>query len=273
VLGNGSGNARLAVLPIAFLAPTVLARVWRARAAVGLLLASVTVSAASAQAHGRIGLAGAALQRRAGMLASRPTPASCPTGVPVQTITVINQARVRPFALAKVENAVVAQSLQLRAAWGTPCVQFGPGGWMLDLLIGGEAHGVHWGVPSPHAQVWTGGATCIGWSQSFSHEILEMLVDPSTAHYYTHDDIGAQLEVADPVEDHAYMLDGTWVSDFTLPAYFAGATLGVCEAILVAGVQQQQCDGPLIAPPDAPGPYDHMGVLSEAWSGGPSDET
>ncbi len=278
-LGNGLGNASLAVLPIAFLAPIVPTRVWGARAAVGLLLASVTVSAASAQAHGRIGLAGAALERQARILASRPTPASCPAAVPVQTVTVINQANVRPWALAKVENAVVVQSLQLRAAWGTPCVQFGAGGWPI-YLKGGSTYpwGEHfYNLPDgpPYAYVYTGATTYVGWSQSFSHEALEMLVDPTTAVVYSYQGETAPLEVSDPVEAHAYRLDGVWVSDFVLPAYFAGAALGECgeTACWPSSVGQTTPPSPTAPfplPPVAPAatatPYDHMGVLSAAWS-------
>ena len=140
----------------------------------------------------------------------------------------MNQANVRPWALAKVENAIVAQSLQLRAAWGTPCVQFGPGGWPV-YLEGGSTYpgGVHSNDPV-RAYVYTAGATYVGWSQAFSHEVLEMLVDPSTGVYYSYAGESAALEIADPVEEHDYRLDGVWVSDFVLPAYFAGATLGLC---------------------------------------------
>ena len=55
--------------------------------------------------------------------------AACPAGGPTQAITVVNQAKIRTRVLARVERAVAAQSLQVRAAWGTPCVQFAPGGW------------------------------------------------------------------------------------------------------------------------------------------------
>jgi hypothetical protein len=85
--------------------------------------------------------------------------AACPAGTPVQTITVVNQANVRPAALALVENAVVAQSLQVRAAWGTPCVVFGPGGWKLYLKTGatGEPWGEHFSNRGlPYLLVWTG---------------------------------------------------------------------------------------------------------------------
>lgn len=112
-----------------------------------------------------------------------------------------------------------------------------------------------------------------------------MLVDPTTSVCYEYEEEAAALEVADPVEQNAYRLDGVWVSDFTLPSYFAGATLGVCTVEAAGG---QECtinpvgdpNPPalaftptplLIAPAAAPGPYDHMGMLSAPWSGQTDD--
>jgi hypothetical protein len=46
--------------------------------------------------------------------------------------------------LATLERAVAAHSCQVRADWGTPCVQLAPGGWQVYMKIGGaEAHGEH----------------------------------------------------------------------------------------------------------------------------------
>jgi hypothetical protein len=190
--------------------------------------------------------------------------AACPAGAPVQTITVINQANVRPSALALVENAVVAQSLQVRAAWGTPCVVFGPGGWKLYLKTGaaGEPWGEHFSNRRlPYLLVWTGALTFQGWSTDFSHEIVETLVDPVNAHYIR-DLVSNQLEVADPVEHHAYQLDRVYVSDFVLPAWYAGAQTGDCYA--AAGAIT--CPGPLLSAPDKPGPYDQALVLDRPWA-------
>ncbi len=215
--------------------------------------------AAPAQARGftRAGLAAELHARHALSLPAAP----CPPGVPVQTITVVNQANVRPWALAKVENAIVAQSLQLRAAWGTPCVQFGPGGWPLYLKIGAQPHGVHLWYGAPYALVWTGGGTVESWSRDFSHEILEMLVDPETNRAVYHGGVGQMVEVADPVEWNGYRLNGVFVSDFVLPSWFAGGTTGAptCQGAVCT------FPGPLIAPADAPGPYDEMGILTDSW--------
>ena len=77
-------------------------------------------------------------------------------------------------------RASTTQSLQLRAAWGTPCASFRPGGWCVYLMLGGQPHGVHLWYGQPYALVWTGGGTVELWPRDFSHEILEMLVDPDT---------------------------------------------------------------------------------------------
>ena len=199
--------------------------------------------AAPAQARGltRAGLAAELHARRA----LRPPAASCPPGAPVQILTVVNQANASPWALAKVENAIVAQSLQLRAAWGTPCVQFGPGGWNVYLRtgyrpepdggytmqVGGEHYGVGYRGPDwqgqPYAIVDTGAATHAAWSYAFSHEIVEMLVDPTDADYHTWPDGSRQLlEVCDPVEQYTYTIDGVSVDDFTLSAAWSAAPSG-----------------------------------------------
>lgn len=225
----------------------------------------VLCGTAHAQARGFS--AGGALLRAGALTqveAQAATEPSCPAGVPVQTITVVNQANVRPSALAKVENAIVAQSLQLRTAWGTPCVQFERGGWPLYLSTDGASD--H--VTGPVIDVPTGGLSYLAWSSTFSHEVVEALVDPATTLGYMRETdgvwSGSNLEVADPVQERAYRLDGVYVSDFVLPAYFAGAlymAAGGCDP------SQGVACGAFVAPADAPGPYDEMGVLTAPWQG------
>jgi hypothetical protein len=189
--------------------------------------------------------------------------ASCPAGVPVQKITIVNNSKVRPAVLSLVENAVVAQSLQVRAAWATPCVVFGPGGWKLYLKPGasGEPWGEHFSSRGvPYVLVWTGALAWRGWSTVFSHEVVETLVDPVNAHYIR-DLVSNQLEVADPVEHQAYLLRGVYVSDFVLPAWYAGAQTGDCYASGSAIT----CPGSVISALDNPGPYDQARVLDRPW--------
>lgn len=108
--------------------------------------------------------------------------------------------------------------------------------------------------------VWTGGLTWQGWSTVFSHEIVETVVDPVNAHYIR-DLVSNQLEIADPVEDHAYQLRDVYVSDFVLPAWYPGAQTGDCYA----SASSITCPGPMISAPHNPGPYDHAGVLDRRW--------
>jgi hypothetical protein len=184
--------------------------------------------------------------------------------VPAQTITVINQAHVRPRALARVERAVSAQSMQLRAAWGTPCTRFAAGGWKLYLKGGGgEPHGEHDFFGQPYALVWTSGATAEGWSRDFSHEVIEMVEDPTLDVRYMRYGSTWQREIADPVEGLGYRLDGVYVSDFVTPLWYAGASTGgnvSCQGVSCAD------DSPLIAPAANAGPWDQMRALTAPWA-------
>ncbi|MBV9804562.1 MAG: hypothetical protein JO130_15280 [Solirubrobacterales bacterium] len=189
---------------------------------------------------------------------------SCPAGLASQTLTVVNQAKVKPRALAAVERAVSAQTLQLSAAWGTPCARFGAGGWKVYLKIGGaEPHGEHDFYGQPYALVWTSGASVEGWSRDFSHEVIEMLEDPTLEVRYEHAGSTWQREIADPVEGLGYRLDGVYVSDFVTPLWYAGASTGadvVCQGVACAD------DSPLIAPAVNVGPWDQMHALTAAWA-------
>jgi hypothetical protein len=193
-----------------------------------------------------------------------PARSACPAGVPTQTISVVNQARVRPKALARVERAVSAQSMQLRAAWDTPCARFEAGGWKLYLKgSGGEPRGEHDFYGQPYALVWTSGATAEGWSRDLSHEVIEMLEDPGLDVRYMRDGSTWQREIADPVDGLGYRLDGVYVSDFVMPARYAGASTGADVAC-----QGTSCadDSPLIAPAANAGPWDQMRALSAPWA-------
>jgi hypothetical protein len=198
-----------------------------------------------------------------GAAPARAAAAPCAAGSPVQDITVVNQAGVRAPVLARVERAVSAQSLQVRAAWGTPCAHFTAGGWKLYLKGGGpEPHGEHDFYGQPYALVWTSGATVEGWSRDFSHEVIEMLEDPTLDVRYTHDGSTWQREIADPVEGLGYRLDGIYVSDFVTPLWFAGASTGA--EVLCQGASCAD-DSPLIAPAANAGPWDQMRALGGPW--------
>jgi hypothetical protein len=196
--------------------------------------------------------------------AAAPAPTACPAGVPAQTITVINQARVKTQALTQVQRAVSAQSLQVHAAWGTPCVRFAAGGWKLYLKgSGAEPHGEHDFFGQPYALVWTTGGTAQGWSRVFSHEVIELIEDPTLDVRYMRDGSTWQREIADPVDGLGYELDGVYVSDFVTPEWYAGASTGgdvACQGASCAD------DSPLIAPAINAGPWDQMRALKAPWA-------
>jgi hypothetical protein len=214
------------------------------------VLASLALTA-PAQAH-TVTRAGLALQRGAGVLEA--SQASCPAGVPVQTITLVNLTGEN-IVTGSIERALVDQSLQLRAAWGTPCVRFGFGGWLVYLQLGGphaqpggdigyQVGGDHYGagIPGPnyagqpYAIVQTGNLTwTAGAARGLSHELDEMLVDPQDETRWKY----GLLEVCDPVQNLTHDVDGIPVSDFVLPSYFFGGAW----------------------------PYDYLGVLSEPTDG------
>lgn len=151
----------------------------------------------------------------------------------------VNHAHVRTKALLLVEFAEMVQSEQLQAAWGTPCVQFGPKGWPLTLKPGGPTHnadgstsfvtsGYHCGPDgspiahtcyssTPSITVVTAEQSYRVWARAFTHEVAEALADPT-------DDVRwskGLLEICDPVQLLTYPIFGVQVSNFVFPSYFS----------------------------------------------------
>ena len=151
---------------------------------------------------------------------------------PKQVITIVNSAGVQASVLARAEFAITSQSYTLRQHWGTPLVQFGPGGWSVYLMTdvsaycGDDADGCHSQGPTGDVQAQVSvQVTGFPWTVVLSHEILEMLADPYivTAPRYA----GSTLvEVCDPVEFVPYTIDGVAVSDFVLPSWFQPRSQG-----------------------------------------------
>lgn len=148
---------------------------------------------------------------------------------PQQTITIINQSPLSEHALARIEQALSKQARQARRVWHTPLVVFGPGGWPItleatDTMIAEHSYSAESGptgiiswiaaLPDPATVAW--------WSVNLSHEVLEMLADP-TQRSYTH---GRQREICDPVSARAYRINRVWVQDFVTPAWYARSARG-----------------------------------------------
>jgi hypothetical protein len=118
--------------------------------------------------------------------------------------------------------------------WGTPArlvksTGFVKGAWAMVFLDGArvkDAEGYHDLTPDglPLAKVFVkptleGGDKI---SVCASHELVEMLVDPSINLMTTGPDRHAiySYESADPVEEETFNIDGIPMSDFVYPAYF-----------------------------------------------------
>lgn len=172
---------------------------------------------------------------------------SVQAAVPIQTITVVNNANVNPKNLAKVERAVSLQSVQLHMYWNTPAVVFGPGGWILTMTDTNVVHnsdgsttmttgGRHCGPlgnpkvgscfsDQPTLFVDTGTLSYKIWARAFSHEIGEALIDSNDSTAYTGKYGNQLLEIADPVENITYSVAGVNLSDLTTPADYFGSVL------------------------------------------------
>lgn len=86
---------------------------------------------------------------------------------------------------------------------------------------GARAGGCHWVGPNGQPIVAVAGQPQ-NWSGYLSHEVIETLIDPSGSRALS----GRLAEACDPVAQSWYRLDGTWVSDFVYPQWFATGTGG-----------------------------------------------
>jgi hypothetical protein len=141
--------------------------------------------------------------------------------------------------MAEIANAVGKQLEQFAKAWGSMT-------WDLtrdlhrqgfriilrDYTSDPTAIADHWRVGGkPYATVyardvlrlangsWLKGKNSV--SATVSHEVVELLADPAACYYVDgQDDWMYALEVADPVQDDYYNIDGVAVSNFTFPDYW-----------------------------------------------------
>ena len=202
-------------------------------------------------------------------------------GMPVQTITVINQTHANPWALARVTES----SLSLSRSNSAP-----PGGRHAFGLAPEDGHvispGLVVGVQSRNTTPARSPTSSRSATNTSGGRGVLARGDRDARRS---DDNGSRLRGREnnprrilawrssderhrrtdgfrrgsrPVEERGYKLDGVYVSDFVFPAYFAGAPTiptGGCDP------SQGAACGPPIAPADVPGPYDEMGLLTAPW--------
>jgi hypothetical protein len=146
-------------------------------------------------------------------------------------VLVSRDQQISPRALARGARALTLQINQdLRAYWPGPRVlvktakNAAGAHWRVTVqsasvnanesgIHGHNRHGV-WAVVYP--------SSGIAWTWSASHELLEMLEDPSTNVTSN----GFQREICDPVANIGYYTNGVIVSDFVTPAYYQVASPG-----------------------------------------------
>lgn len=106
---------------------------------------------------------------------------------------------------------------------------------ILDSFIQANVLGYHEltsaGFPQGYVFVENGYETGVPWTISFSHEMLEMLVNPEcnkvvitnfSPYQYETEEWAWAMEVCDPVQsvDQSYFINSTRVSDFVYPTWF-----------------------------------------------------
>ncbi|HWC87649.1 MAG TPA: hypothetical protein VG388_14010 [Solirubrobacteraceae bacterium] len=141
-----------------------------------------------------------------------------------EVILVSHDKQISPRALARGARALQLQVNQdLRVWWPGPRVLVktartaGDARWRVTIAaanVTADASGIH--GKNRHgvwARVYPSGG--LAWTWAASHEMLEMLEDPSTnVRSY-----GFQREICDPIP-YGYYILGDIVSDFVTPAYF-----------------------------------------------------
>lgn len=182
--------------------------------------------------HARIPTLVAVLAAVAVVAASTAAPQSArAAGRSVQVLTVVNSAGVPGGRLRRIERALVSQVDTARRWWKQmPAITFGSGGWPIYIIRSGrrvtamcraEDAGCHGpaltGVatvdePATPWAVVDAGHYLPALEATFSHELLEMLADPTTT---------ATAEICDPADEWLYSRGGVMLNDFVLPRYFS----------------------------------------------------
>jgi hypothetical protein len=143
----------------------------------------------------------------------------------VLCIHVVNNA-ANPTYLRRVEAAALhVANDELRPTWNTPTVSFTSTGWTItldprDSGAAGGYHDVRHG--RPRAVVLLGHTSRASWTDAFTHELLEMVVDPYTDRIYQQSPGHyGNIEVCDPVVLVRRAYHGVAIPDFVLPAWYS----------------------------------------------------
>lgn len=147
-------------------------------------------------------------------------------------ILLLNKSRL----LTTADFAPVVPALNKQIAddfspfWGTPgTVHFGDapaGAWQFtlqDTISDPDALGYHVdddGTVSAIIDVEACKTSGGDWRTCLGHEVLEALADPLTSRMGEGSFAPYIVEVADPVEEDTYEIDGVTVTNFVTPAYF-----------------------------------------------------
>lgn len=152
--------------------------------------------------------------------------------LPAQTIAIINSTTsVSDATLQAVTNAVASQvHNEYKAKWGNDATfvfvgkgKTAPAGaWKCNIVqTKGDYHTVANKLPVAYCHVK--GVTVDYWTNTISHEVLEMRTDPFVNQTYTQPGGGTgYVEVCDACEtnDQGYRINTILMSDFVYPSWF-----------------------------------------------------
>lgn len=161
----------------------------------------------------------------AGLALIAPAAASADTYANTETVSVINNAGVPAALVAQMEMAAQAEiNGPVKLAWGTPTISFAPGSAITMTLVPEsqwvcpfksadyDCGGYHFFTDPPAAESeWL--TNDLNWDEyAFSHELVEMTVDPA----------GLEPEVCDNAINQntgltVGTLDGVTIADFQRP--------------------------------------------------------
>jgi hypothetical protein len=156
------------------------------------------------------------------------------TALPAQTIAIINSTASVSDATVQATASAVASQVhnEYKARWGNDATfvfvgrnHTPPSGAWLCYLDDrkGDYHTVNKTSKLPVAYCHVNGVSQDYWTNTVSHEVLEMRTDPFVNNTYTRPDGSTgYVEVCDACEtnDQGYRISGVLMSDFVFPSWF-----------------------------------------------------